>query len=143
MLVRYPPKVKAGTKPEQMVLSIDLAPTMLDLAGVKPNSPLQGQSWAPIFNGTVQDWRNSFLVEYYSDIVMPRIVKMGYKAVRNERYKYIHYLELQGMNELYDLVKDPFELHNVIDDPSMATVLREMQEELNQCLEKTGAERLP
>ena len=102
-----------------MVLSIDLASTLLDMAGVTPGTHLQGKSWVPIFNGKVNDWRSSFLVEYYSDSVFPRIVKMGYKAVRDERYKYIHYVDLEGMNELYDLAKDPYELHNLIDDPNM------------------------
>ena len=143
MLVRYPPTIKAGTKPEQMVLSIDLASTLLDMAGVIPGNHLQGKSWVPIFSGTIHDWRNSFLVEYYSDTVFPRMVKMGYKAVRTQRYKYIHYIDLEGMNELYDLVNDPYELHNVIDDPEMSAVLYEMKEELNRLLQETGAERLP
>ncbi|MEK6780068.1 MAG: sulfatase [Bacteroidota bacterium] len=143
LLVRYPPTIKAGTKPEEMVLSIDLASTLLDMAGVIPDPLLQGKSWVPIFSGTINDWRNSFLIEYYSDTVFPRIVKMGYKAVRTQRYKYIHYLDLEGMNELYDLVNDPYELHNVIDDPEMSAELNEMKEELNRLLQQTGTERLP
>lgn len=143
MLVRYPPIIKAGTKPEQMVLSIDLASTLLDMAGVTPGIHLQGKSWVPIFTGTVNDWRSSFLVEYYSDTVFPRMVKMGYKAVRNQRYKYIQYTDLEGMNELYDLVNDPYELHNLIDDPGMTNTLKEMKEDLNRLLQQTSAERLP
>ena len=142
MLIRYPPTIKAGTKPEQMVLSIDLASTLLDMAGVTPGIHFQGRSWVPIFTGTVKDWRSSFLVEYYSDSVFPRIVKMGYKAVRNQRYKYIHYVDLQGMNELYDLAKDPYELRNLIDNPDMTRTLKKMKKELNRLLSQTGADRL-
>jgi N-acetylglucosamine-6-sulfatase len=142
MLVRYPPAIKAGTRPEQLVLSIDLASTLLDMAGINPGIQLQGKSWVPIFRGAVNDWRNSFLVEYYSDIVFPRIVNMGYKAVRNQRYKYIHYTGLKGMNELYDLANDPYELHNIIDKPDMAKTLKEMKEELNHLLLQTGTEKL-
>ena len=143
MLVRYPPIIKAGTKPEQMVLSIDLASTLLDMAGVTPGNHLEGKSWLPIFAGTVNDWRSSFLVEYYSDTVFPRMVNMGYKAVRNERYKYIQYTDLEGMNELYDLVNDPYELHNLIDDPAMTKILNDMKEDLNRLLQQTRPERLP
>lgn len=143
MLVRYPSLIKAGSTNEQMVLSIDLAPTLLDIAGVTAGNPIQGKSWVPIFNETVNDWRKSFLVEYYSDIVFPRMLNMGYKAVRNQQYKYIHYVDLEGMNELYDIISDPYELHNLIDDPEMATVLGEMKQELNRLLQETGAERLP
>jgi len=140
MLIRYPPTIKAGGRPEQMVLSIDLASTLLEMAGVTPGSHLQGKSWVPIFDETVKDWRTSFLVEYYSDTVFPRIVKMGYKAVRNQRYKYIHYTDLAGMNELYDLVNDPYELHNRVDDPEWLGIRQEMEEELNRLLHETGAE---
>lgn len=143
MLVRYPSAIQAGTTSEHMVLSIDLAPTLLEMAGVTSDKPLQGKSWVSIFNNTVKDWRSSFLVEYYSDTVFPRIENMGYKAVRNKHYKYIQYVDLTGMNELYDIIEDPYELHNVIDDPQMASVLLEMKEELNRLLQETGAERLP
>ncbi len=142
MLVRYPPTIKAGTKPEQLVLSIDLASTLLEMVGVTPGKHYQGKSWVPIFAGKPKAWRSSFLVEYYSDTVFPRIVKMGYKAVRNQRYKYIHYTELEGMNELYDLVKDPYELHNIINDPAMTGTLKEMKKELNRLLQQTGADQL-
>jgi N-acetylglucosamine-6-sulfatase len=142
MLIRYPPIIKAGTKPEQMILSIDLASTMLEMAGVRPGNQLQGKSWMPIFTGQATNWRNSFLVEYYSDIVFPRIVNMGYKAVRNERYKFIHYLDLQGMDELYDLRNDPYELQNIIDKPGTAHIHKEMQLELNRLLRQTGADKI-
>ncbi len=141
MLVRYPKTIKAGMKPKQMVLSIDLAPTLLELAGVNPAKSIQGKSWVPIFSGKVKSWRNSFLVEYYSDIVFPRIVNMGYKAVRNQRYKYIHYTELEGMDELYDLEKDPYELRNVIGDKKMIGTLKEMKEELNRLLQQTESNK--
>ncbi len=142
MLVRYPPMIKPGTKPQQMVLSIDLASTLLDMAGETPSAHLQGKSWVPIFDGSVKDWRKSFLVEYYSDTVFPRILKMGYKAVRNERYKYIHYVDLEGMNELYDLAKDPYELQNSIDNPKMYRTLKKMKKELNLLLTQTGTDRV-
>jgi len=142
MLVRYPKSIKAGMKPNQLVLSIDLAATLLEMAGVTPGTSLQGKSWVPIFTGKVKNWRSSFLVEYYSDIVFPRIVNMGYKAVRNQRYKYIRYTDLEGMNELYDLAKDPYELHNLIADPAMAGTLKEMKKELNRLLQQSGADQL-
>ncbi len=48
------------------------------------------------------------------------MAQMGYKAVRNERWKYIRYLELEGMDELYDLKADPYELENLIHQPRAA-----------------------
>ena len=57
---------------------------------------------------------------------------MGYQAVRTERWKYIHYVELTGMDELYDLAKDPYEMHNVIHDPAAQSTLARMQKELKK-----------
>jgi N-acetylglucosamine-6-sulfatase len=138
LLIRYPPVIKAGSKPNEMVLSIDMAPTVIELAGQQPDQNLQGRSLVPILNQTVKDWRTSFLVEYYSDTVFPRIFKMGYKAVRNERYKYIHYVDLEDMDELYDLQTDPYELSNIIEDDGTAEVLQAMKDELARQLEATN-----
>lgn len=139
MLVRYPSQFNKGTSLENMVLSIDLAPTLLELAGVEPTNQYQGMSMVSLTRSETANWRSSFLMEYYSDTVFPRIVNMGYKAVRTERYKFIHYVDLEGMDELYDLQNDPYELQNSINDPAMASVLQEMKVELNALLEKTNA----
>jgi len=86
----------------------------------------------------VTTWRTNFLVEYYSDTVFERIRNMGYKAVRNERYKYIHYVDLAGADELYDLQEDPYELKNLISDPDYAAVLEQMKGDLDNLLKQTG-----
>ena len=138
LLVRYPPRVKAGTTPEQLVQSIDLAPTFLELAGLQVPARVQGRSLLPIFDGTATSWRDAVLVEYYSDTVFPRVLNMGYSAVRTDRYKYIQYRDLTGMNELYDLRADPYEEHNRIADPRSAELLATMQARLNGLLTETG-----
>jgi N-acetylglucosamine-6-sulfatase len=128
LLVRYPPLVKAGTLVDELALNIDLAPTALELAGVKTEQAMDGRSLVPLLAGKrPDDWRESFLIEYYSDTVFPRIRNMGYRAVRTLRYKYIHYTDLEGMDELYDLRNDPYEMDNVIDDPEMRAALEELK----------------
>jgi N-acetylglucosamine-6-sulfatase len=124
--------VRAGSVAGEMVLSIDIAPTLLALAGRQPLPGMQGRSLLPVFAGKPGDWRRSFLIEYFSDTVFPRIYKMGYSAVRTERHKYIEYRELQGMNELYDLQADPYEERNLIASPEAASTLAEMQKELQR-----------
>ena len=132
LLVRYPSRVKAGAVASEMVLTLDLAPTLLELARLTPLPGMQGRSLAPIFSGTPGDWRSSFLVEYYSDTVFPRILKMGYSAVRTSSAKYIEYRDLTGMNELYDLDADPYEERNLIASPAAAMLLETMQRELKR-----------
>lgn len=136
LLVRYPRMIKAGTVRHEFALNIDLAPTLLELAGLSPSAITEGRSLVPLLNGSRKEWRTSFLIEYYSDKVFPRIQKMGYKAVRTERWKYIHYVELDGMDELYDLKSDPYEMKNIINQQNAAKPLAEMKRELEQLLAK-------
>lgn len=65
-------------------------------------------------------------------------MQMGYKAVRNGRWKYIHYLELSGMEELYDLKSDPYEMNDLIKDPQAAGALAEMKQEMERLLKQTS-----
>ncbi len=141
LLVRYPRVIKPGTVRDEFALNIDLAPTLLSLTGVAVPQNMQGRSLAPLLKGARPAWRNSFLIEYYSDKVFPRIVQMGYKAVRNQRWKYIHYLELEAMDELYDLKSDPFEINNLVTEPRAQTALAEMKRELERLLRETKAMR--
>lgn len=140
LLVRYPKAIKPGTVRNELVLNIDLAPTLLELAGLAPPGTMQGRSLVPLLKGKRSAWRNSFLIEYYSDKVFPRIFQMGYKAVRTQRWKYIHYLELEGMDELYDLGSDPYEMKNLIDLKSAARPFGEMKKEMERLLRETNAE---
>lgn len=62
---------------------------------------------------------------------------MGYKAVRTDRWKYIHYLDLEGMDELYDLKSDPYEMKNMIGETSAQTALKQAKAELETILNQT------
>jgi hypothetical protein len=63
---------------------------------------------------------------------------MGYQAVRTERHKYIQYLELPGMDELYDLESDPFELNNLIGTEEGKRLLPALQAELARLQSESG-----
>ena len=141
MLVRYPPVVAAGSTPAEMTLSLDVAPTLLELAGLERGAHLQGRSLVPVFRGEARNWRQSFLIEYYSDTVFPRIFKMGYQAVRTARHKYIEYRELDNMNELYDLESDPYEERNLIAAPGAQGTLAQIRSELTALTARAPARR--
>jgi N-acetylglucosamine-6-sulfatase len=134
MIIRYPKLIPAGTTIDAMALSIDLAPTLLEIGGVKPDGKIRGRSLLPLLHGAKHDWRSSFLIEYFSDRTMQRMLNMGYQAVRTEQWKYIHYTDLQGMDELYHLQSDPYELQNLIGEDSARTTLHSLQEELQRLL---------
>ena len=86
--------------------------------GVKPVPPLHGASLVPLFRNPAAPWRSAVLTEYFLEKVAAGVPP--WQAVRTERWKYIHYTELEGMDELYDLGKDPFEMHNVIREQARA-----------------------
>ncbi len=134
LLMRYPKLAKAGTTLSDMVLTIDLAPTILELSGVERGTHIQGKSFVPLLAGNDSDWRSSFLIEYYTDKVWPRAVNLGYKAIRTERYKYIRYTDLEGMDEVYDLQQDPYELDNLLQQDSLHPMREQLNHELEQLL---------
>ena len=134
LLIRYPKAIKAGIVRDEFALNIDLAPTLLELAGVFAPTRMEGRSLVPLLKGAKTEWRKSFLIEYYSDKVFPRIHQMGYKAIRNERWKYIHYFELEGMDELYDLKADPYEIRNVIRQRGADNIVEGMKQEMERLL---------
>jgi N-acetylglucosamine-6-sulfatase len=130
LIIRYPRVARAGNTPTQLVQVIDFAPTILALAGVADTMTRQGTSLVPLLRGEATEWRHSVLLEYYSDRVFPRMLNMAYQAVRTEQHKYINYLELPGMDELYDLQADPYEQNNLIGTAAGDRLLPPLQAEL-------------
>jgi arylsulfatase A-like enzyme len=129
-LIRYPAWFKPGTAKDELVLALDIAPTIVDLAGGKKADfeHMQGLSIRPVAkNGKAI--RSSFMCEYFSENAMPWLIGMSYKAIRTKRHKYIHWTQksLDGVacDELYDLKSDPYEMHNLINKRGeRATVAR-------------------
>lgn len=116
MLVRYPGVVAAGAVTDRMVLNIDLAPTLLDLAGVAIPAQMQGRSWRPLLEGKKTDWRSSFFYEYFQERNYPAIPTV--LAVRTGSAKLIKYPGHDEWTELFDLNADPYERRNLAGDPS-------------------------
>lgn len=138
LLMRYPRLIPAGKTLDPIVLSLDLAPTLLEIGRARTPPGLAGRSLVPLLEGRPWTPRRSFLIEYFSDSVFPRIRNMGYQAVRTDRWKYIHYFELPNMDELYDLQSDPFEMRNLIAEPPAQPTLKAMQAELQRQLDASN-----
>jgi N-acetylglucosamine-6-sulfatase len=134
-LVRYPKLIKAGTKFEQTILNADLAPTLIELANAPKLETMHGQSFLPLLKGKAKDWRETVLLEYFHETNFPRI--RGWQAVRTPRWKFIHYTELEGMDELYDLQADRYEMKNLIGETRHAAKLQELKKELARLLKET------
>ncbi|MDH7601324.1 MAG: sulfatase [Armatimonadota bacterium] len=134
-VMRYPKLIKPGTTIEQMVLNIDLCPTMLDIAGVQIPGDVHGRSLRPVLTGGAKDWREDFLYEYFYE---PAFVTPTIRAVRTQRWKYVEYPDSEYPSELWDLKNDPHEMTNLIGDPSKADVISDMKKRLERLLRETS-----
>jgi arylsulfatase A-like enzyme len=133
--MRYPPLIKAGTTVEQIVLNIDLAPTLLDLAGAPAAPHMQGRSVRPLLEGKTDGWRKSFLYEYWVDL---RLTIPDMVGVRTEDWKLVRYPNIDDIDEMYDLNDDPHEMHNLVEDPRHVGKLKELAAELQRLMRETG-----
>lgn len=133
MLIRYPKKIKAGTVINKMGLNIDLAPTILELAGVETPNYMQGTSMLRLFNNDSEntDWRKSFMFEYFVDDDYP-YAGPDMLAIRSDKYKLVDAFLQDDIDELYDLEKDPGEMVNLINDPEYEQVEKELRAELEK-----------
>ena len=129
MIIRYPKLIAKNSFVKEQCLNIDIAPTILDLAGVKKPSYMQGESMVKLISGKKdKSWRKSMLFEYYVDDAWP-YAGPNQVAVRTNKYKLIDNFLDDDIDELYDLVNDPGEMKNLINDENYNTVEKELREE--------------
>jgi N-acetylglucosamine-6-sulfatase len=129
MIIRYPKLITKNSIVKEQCLNIDIAPTILDLAGVKKPSYMQGESMVKLVSGKKdKSWRKSMLFEYYVDDAWP-YAGPNQVAVRTNKYKLIDNFLEDDIDELYDLVNDPGEMKNLINDDNYNTVEKELREE--------------
>jgi arylsulfatase A-like enzyme len=136
LMVRYPRRIKAGTSLDKMVLNLDLAPTLLDLAKVAVPAHFQGKSLMPLAESRSVAWREDWLYEYYEYPGFENVRPC--RGVRTERYKYIHYFAEPEEFELYDLHADPGEMRNLHADPQHADLTSKLAARLEELRSETG-----
>lgn len=124
LMIRWPGKFKGGTKVESMVELVDLAPTLLEAAGIEVPSAMQGRSLMPLLTGQTKEHRDSVYMEYLDANATFEIPPMM-TGVRTEKYK-LSFYDKPRTGELYDLTKDPGEVNNLWDDPHSKDVREEM-----------------
>ena len=135
LIVRYPVVAEAGTRVDGLVASVDIAPTVLDVAGAEIGDHIQGRSFVPLLRGNRSGWRESLLVEFYTyENPFPWLLDMDYRAIRTARHKYIHWMQHPHESELYDLEQDPYEQNNLIDDPRMASVVADLKAQMAEAV---------
>ena len=142
LLMRYPELIATPHVVNEMVLNMDLAPSLVEIGGGVGFPKVTGLSFVPLLKGEhPADWRKSFLYEYNFEKEFPYTPNV--RAVRTDDWKYIHYPN-GGANpdtekaELYHIAVDPLEANNLIDAPSSQPKLAELRNELDRLLKVTG-----
>jgi N-acetylglucosamine-6-sulfatase len=154
LVVRYPGLTQTRSVSEgsagqpriidQQVLTIDFAPSILDICGVAPLKKTHGASWKKLAQGDSSGWRASWYYEYNYEKQFPYTPNV--RGVRTDRYKYIHYPHGDDgpdrhMAELYDVKADPDEETNLISRPEHAGDIAQLQQELARLM--AAADGLP
>jgi arylsulfatase A-like enzyme len=143
MLVRFPARVRAGAVDrEHMVLNVDMAPTLLEFAGVPVPSWMHGRSLVPILTGQpTAPWRDAFLYEYYEYPAEHCVRK--HRGIRTQRWKLIHFWEHPEEWELYDIARDPDEMHNLARQRDYGRTVRDLRRRLDALRGEVGDEDPP
>lgn len=145
LLARFPREIPAGRTDARFALNVDFAPTFLDYAGLPVPPQLQGRSLRRLLRGeATPDWQRSMYYRYFMHLAHHNVY--AHYGVRTERYKLIYYYETQPEPqewELFDLERDPRELHNVYGDPAYAPVVAELRAELRRLRAEIGDDTHP
>ena len=136
LLARFPREIHPGTKIQEMVVNIDLAPTILDYAGIEKPSDMQGASWRQIAAGNTIPWRDAVYYHFY-EWPATHMVKRHY-GIRTDRYKLIHFYYDIDEWEMYDLQEDPKEMRSIYDNPAYSDVRAMMHNKLEEIREYYG-----
>jgi N-acetylglucosamine-6-sulfatase len=136
------PLLKPGTVIKEMVLNVDMAPSILDICGAESLKNIHGKSWKKLLSGRNAGWRKSWYYSYDYEKQFPYTPNV--RGVRTDRFKYVHYPNGdnkpdQYKAELYDLLNDPLEKNNLIDNPKYARKVKELKAELRRLMAEAGA----
>lgn len=134
-MVKYPKKIKPGAVNEDIIRNIDFAPTLLELAGIKTTQKVQGKSFKPIlFGKTPKDWEQAMYYHYYEFPYWHHV--QPHYGIRTQKYTLAHFYYNIDVWELYDLEKDPQQIHNIISDPQYTNVVSKLKLELQELMGK-------
>jgi len=136
MIARFPNQLRAGNPPDDMVMLMDLAPTIMDYCAGEIPDEMEGKSWR-VMEESIEDRNEPLREELFFDFWHnAREILPPMQAVRTERYKLIDY-EYMPYKELYDLEKDPLEKENLIDNAGYRRVKKDLEKRLAKWKKET------
>jgi len=122
---------RRGVTLDQMALNVDIAPTILELAGLNVPQQMQGRSLVPLLRGRKPKWRTDF---FYEHLFEHKTIAKS-EALRTQRWKYARYVDFD-YEELYDLDNDPAETINLAKDDRYQGILKSLRKHCNDLAQK-------
>jgi arylsulfatase A-like enzyme len=141
LLVRCPALIRGGTVIDRMIQNIDIAPAILDYAGLAKPEQMVGASFLPLLKGEEIAWRDHICYEYFWEPDFPQVPTIH--GIRTDRYKYIRYHGIWDTNEFYDLQEDPHETTNLIASPEHQELIKRLNHDLYDWLDATNGLSIP
>lgn len=132
MLMRYPGKIKPGTSYGQMILNLDLAPTLLEVSGVAVPEDMQGESMVKLFDDKKKILHDAVYYHYYE----PNHKVPPHLGIKTDRYKLIYFYDQLNSWEFYDIENDPQEMKNGINDKKNARIIEQMKKRLLKLIDE-------
>lgn len=136
-VVKYPHVIQPNSDIKDIVSNIDIAPTLLEMAGVDVPDEVQGESFFNILKGEKETDSKQSLYYHYYEYPQWHHVQPHY-GLRTDRYKLIHFYYDVDQWEFYDLQNDPNELNNLINSDAYASLIEDLKKELYAQKEKYG-----
>jgi len=126
------PNAQKGVVRDEMILNIDVAPTLLDLAGVEIPDVMDGVSLRPLMEGKKPEWRDHFFFEHYHTIAKNRYIARN-EGIRTADAKYLRWIDPpEPIEEVYDLNKDPDEVKNLLNDPEQQQRVKKLRAKFDE-----------
>jgi arylsulfatase A-like enzyme len=127
LVIRYPEMIQPGGKCQELVQNLDIAPTILELAGADIPDEMQGRSLRPLLiTPAMETWRDAVYYQFFeSGWGVPQ-----HSGIRTKTHKLIHFLSEPENWELYDLENDPHEMVNLYDNPASEQLIHDLKSRL-------------
>lgn len=135
MLMHCPALIPAGSTVQGVAANLDIAPTVLDAAGLQSPESFNGFSLLPMVSGQTESVRDFLFYEYFWERNFPHTPTIH--AIRTDQYKFIRYQGIWDTDELYDIQSDPVERVNLIAEPEYQRTVADLRDRLFTEMERT------
>jgi arylsulfatase A-like enzyme len=144
-IIRWPGKVKPGSTSDALVSTIDILPTLSEVAGIKASPETDGRSLLPIIkNENNSEWRDTYFDTYDMIYLGDDGEKPHMRMIRTNAWKLVLYQDENGKplsngrrHELFNLAADPGEINNLYGSDQAAPIQGKLESQLREWMLRT------